>query len=95
MKIDWNIIDRMLQGELESDDCSIPCKEEIAEFLQTHNMDVFSDESLEFLSAIWNLVYKEEYENLTGTKIPNIFKVITQPETEEVTKTEEEVIDER
>lgn len=92
MKINWNIIDAFLIGETETDDLTIECREEIAEFLQTHNMEVFSDESLEQLSGIWELTYKKAYENATGEKIPNIFKVIQQPEEEQEQK---EVIDER
>lgn len=83
MKINWKIIDRFLMGEMESDDCSIPCKNEIAEFLQVHSMDAFSEESLEFLSGVWELVYKSEYEELTGQVIPNIFKVIQEIEVED------------
>ena len=80
MKVDWKFIDKFLMGEMESDDCSIPCKKEIAEFLQTHDFEIFSDESLDFLSGVWNLVYKDEYQDLTGQVIPNIFKVIHNPE---------------
>lgn len=92
MKINWNFIDKFLIGEAETNDLTDECKQEIAEFLQTHNMEVFSDESLEQLSGIWDLAYKTAYESATGTKIPNIFKVIQQPEEEEQV---EEVEDER
>lgn len=92
MKIDWNIIDTFLLGELDTDDLSFQCKEEVTNFLQTHDFDTLSDESLEQLSGIWDLVYKAQYENMTNTKIPNIFKVIQQPEEEQEQK---EVIDER
>lgn len=82
MKINWKIIDTFLQGEMESDDCSTACKEEIARFLQTHMIEIFSEESLEFLAGVFDLVYKREYEQITGQKIPNIFRVIQQPEEE-------------
>lgn len=86
--INWKIIDTFLIGEAESDDLTVQCKEEIAEFLQTHDLDVFSDESLEQLAGIWELAYKKAYEDATGTKIPNIFHNISvEPEQE----TQEEV----
>lgn len=73
MKINWKILDQMLIGEMETDDITIQCKEELAEFLQTHNMEVFSDESLKELAGIFSLSLAPSYEAQTGEKIPNIF----------------------
>lgn len=93
MKINWKFIDNILMGEMETDDISEPCKQELAEFLQTHNFEVFSEQSLFELQGIWNLSIKPAYEAVTGEKIPNIFNVIQG--IEEEPEQQEEVIDER
>ena len=90
MKIDWKFIDKALMGELETDDISLQCKQEIQEFLQTHDFEVFSDQSLFELQGIWNLSIKPAYEAVTGEKIPNIFNVIRQPEEEQETEVTDE-----
>ena len=73
MKLNWKLIDEFLIGEANSDDLPVQAKEEIAKFLEIHEFDVFSDETLEQLAGIWDLAYKKSYEIATGTKIPNIF----------------------
>lgn len=76
MRIDWKVLDQMLLGELETDDITIKCKEEIERFLQIHDFSVFSEESLKELSGIWKLSIGPAYEEVIGGKAPNIFHVI-------------------
>ena len=76
MNINWKIIDEMLLGEAETDDITLKCKDEVREFVSTHNFDVFSDESLEELSGIFELSIRPAYESAIGEKIPNIFRVL-------------------
>jgi len=84
LKIDWKVLNNMLLGEAETDDITIRCKEEINNFVQTHDFDVFSEESLEELAGIFELSMKPAYEEITGTKIPNIFyKLSVEPEEKE------------
>lgn len=83
MKINWNIIDSMLIGEINSEDLPISTREEAQKFLEIHDMRVFSEESLELLAGIWDLAYKSGYEKATGQKIPNVFRSIRLDEEEE------------
>lgn len=82
MKIDWNCIDNFLIGEMNTDNISSDCKKEIETFLPIHDMDVFSEESLEQLGGIWDLAYRSAYEKSVGFKTPNIFYRILKLEDE-------------
>ena len=73
MQINYNVLDEMLSGLLESDDISIKCKEELTVFLQNHDVNVFSDESLKELTGILFLSIKPAYEAVTDSYLPNIF----------------------
>lgn len=73
MQINYNVLDEMLGGLLESDDISIKCKEELTVFLQNHDVNVFSDESLKELTGILFLSIKPAYEAVTDSYLPNIF----------------------
>lgn len=85
MKINWKIIDKMLLGEADTDDLPIQAKEEVHEFVQTHNWEVFSEETLELLSGIWDLAMRPAYEAQTNERIPNIFHslLVEKEETED------------
>ena len=83
MKINWKILDQMLIGEMDTDDITLKCKEEIQEFLYTHKMDVLSEESLKELAGIFKLSIRPAYEAQTGEKIPNIFHRIDLEEEED------------
>ena len=73
MKLNWKILDQMLMGEMQTDDISLKCKEELDDFLHTHRFQVFSDESLKELAGIFSLSIAPAYEAQTGEKIPNVF----------------------
>ena len=83
MKINWNIIDDMLIGEAEHGDLPTQTIEEAKRFMEIHDLSVFSEESLELLSGIWELAYKSGYEKATGQRIPNIFHSIKLEDEEE------------
>ena len=69
------ILDEWLIAERNSDDLPQKTKEEVDEYLQTHDINVFSDESCELLSGIFSLNdIGGLYELKTGQRIPNIFK---------------------
>ena len=76
MELKWDVLDNLLSGELDTDDLSLACKDELQKFLGTHNFGIFSDDSLEQLAGIFELSIKPAYEEGTGEKIPNIFHVI-------------------
>lgn len=82
MRIDWKVLDKMLLGETETDDITLRCKKDITEFVQTHNFDVFSNDSLKELAGIFSLSIGPAYEAITNTKIPNIFYVLKVKEEE-------------
>lgn len=82
MELNWKIIDDFLIGEAQTDDISCTTKKEIEQFLPSHDFNAFSEESLEQLAGIWDLSYKDYYEEQTNTRIPNIFNVIALNEDE-------------
>ena len=73
MKINWQILDQMLMGEMDSDDITLSCKQELSEFFHTHDVSVFSEDSLKELAGIFKLSIRPAYEAQTGERIPNIF----------------------
>ena len=73
MKINFEVLNKLLLGLTETDDISLNCKSEIHNFVQNNDINVFSDESLKELSGIFVLSLKPAYEAITGEFIPNIF----------------------
>ena len=73
MEINYEVLNKLLAGLLETDDVSLICKREISEFIESGDLRVFSDENLRQLSGIFTLSLKPAYEAITGKFIPNIF----------------------
>ena len=73
MKIEWSIIDRFITGAKETSCIPSSTWKEAQEFFKTHDLSVFSRESLKLLGAMWDLDGCLIYEYNTGTEIPNIF----------------------
>lgn len=72
-KINFEILDKILSDLAQTESVTGRCAGEISEFLQTHSMESFSDESLEELGGLYILVIKPSYEKMTGMFLPNIF----------------------
>ena len=73
MEINYEVLDRLVAGLIKTDDVSLSCKKEISEFVESHDINVFSDENLKQLSGIFALSIQPTYEAITGQYIPNIF----------------------
>ena len=73
MEINYEVLNKLLSGLLETDDISLECKKELSIFIQNGDIKVFSDENLKQLSGIFTLSIKPAYEAVTGKFIPNIF----------------------
>ena len=73
MKIEWSIIDRFIKGAYETSCIPSSTWKEAQEFFKTRDLSVFSEKSLELLGAMWENSGYDDYEYITGTKIPNIF----------------------
>ena len=76
MKLDFNVLDKLLLGEAETNDIDNNCKIEIDEFVKTHDFNAFSEESKRQLAGIWDLAMGPAYEHITQTRVPNIFHTI-------------------
>ncbi len=73
MEINYDVLNNMLLGLLETDDITLKCKQEIPLFVESHDMSVFSNETLKELSGIFALSLQPAYQAITGNFIPNIF----------------------
>ena len=73
MEINYEVLNKLLAGLMQTDDVSLMCKREILEFIETKDINVFSEENLKELSGIFTLSLKPAYEEITGKFIPNIF----------------------
>lgn len=73
MEINYEVLNKLLAGLITTDDVSLECKREISEFIESEDVNVFSNESLKVLSGIFVLSLKPAYEEITGNFIPNIF----------------------
>ncbi len=89
-KTNWEYIDSFLIGESETDDLPENAKEEIKAFLPNHDFGVFSDDTLDMLSGIWELAGADGYEETVGERIPNVFSVIAVPNSEEAAEDSED-----
>ena len=73
MKVNYEVLNKLLLGLLETDDISLKCKQEIPQFVETQDINVFSEECLKEISGIFMLSIKPAYEAIVGDFIPNIF----------------------
>ena len=73
MNLDWGVLDKLLLAEAETSDVNLECKEQISEFVKTHDFNTFSEDSLKQLAGIWDLSMGPTYEFQTNSKVPNIF----------------------
>lgn len=73
MEINYDVLNKMLAALIESNDISLMCKRELSEFIESRDINVFSEENLKQLSGIFMLSIKPAYEATTGKFIPNIF----------------------
>ena len=73
MEINYEVLNKLLAGLIETDDVSLSCKREISEFIENRDLNVFSDDNLKQVSGIFALSLQPAYEAITGKYIPNIF----------------------
>ena len=73
MEINFDVLNKLLSGLLQTDDISLECKREVSEFIETRDISAFSDENLKQISGIFMLSLKPAYEAITNSYIPNIF----------------------
>lgn len=79
MGIDEKVLDELLNDVLHSGpygNCTVKCLEQIKEYLQTHNLNVFTnDVRKEITLSLYNQQLKPFYFSITGKFLPNIFAV--------------------
>lgn len=75
MNINYEVLDKILLDLASVDDqVTVSCKEEINKFVISHNINDFSDDSLDQLRGIFRVSLNGVYEAMTnGQYLPNIF----------------------
>lgn len=73
MEINYEVLRKLLEDLLYSDIVTFNCKQDIQKFLESNDMNVFSDESREELLGYYKFTLKDAYEAITGKFLPNVF----------------------
>lgn len=71
--INYDVLDKLLLGLLDSSDVSYTTKQQIEMFVQNHDLSVFDNESAKILAGWWRMSLSDTYKFLSGEYLPNIF----------------------